>query len=160
MPLIQGSTTPKANAVATAASTACPPALSTRAPITDAVRFWLTTMPPREQALNLRTCRRRDRLGERALSAWPTGVARICARLAFGLANLRPIASLSEPRGTARHPCAKRELHHTGSVAVATSRSPSYGAFSTSSRGTADPCPWHPIGSPRYRCQHCVSQHH
>src|SRR6516225_2635709 len=30
-------------------------------------------MPPREQALNLRTCRRRDRLGERALSAWPTG---------------------------------------------------------------------------------------
>ena len=66
MPLIHGSTTPTAKAAATAASTACPPAFSTRAPISDAARFCVTTMPPRERTEGLRTDRRRDKLGERA----------------------------------------------------------------------------------------------
>jgi hypothetical protein len=64
MPFIHGSTTPIAKAAAMAASTACPPAFRTRAPTSDAARFCVTTIPPRERAEGLRTRRRCDRLGE------------------------------------------------------------------------------------------------
>src|SRR5687768_1393839 len=66
MPLIQGSTTPTASAVATAASAACPPSFSTRAPISDATRFCDTTMPPLERTDGLLTWRWRDRFGDSA----------------------------------------------------------------------------------------------
>ena len=55
-PLFHGSTAASAKPVATAASTALPPAASTRAPASPATRFWVATMPPRERASGLRTC--------------------------------------------------------------------------------------------------------
>jgi len=45
MPLIQGSATPTAKAVAIAASTALPPPRSTSAPISAATRWWDATTP-------------------------------------------------------------------------------------------------------------------
>src|SRR5256714_1050377 len=53
-PLLHGSTTASAKAVATTASTALPPAASTSAPTWAAVPFCAATMPPREEALGLR----------------------------------------------------------------------------------------------------------
>src|SRR5262249_18817494 len=46
IPLIHGSRTPSAKLVATAASTALPPAASTSAPTEAASRLWEATMPP------------------------------------------------------------------------------------------------------------------
>src|SRR6516164_3482280 len=55
-PLLHGSTTASARAVATTASTALPPAASTSAPTPAAVPFCATTTPPRDDALGLRIC--------------------------------------------------------------------------------------------------------
>src|SRR5689334_9193261 len=54
-PLFHGSTALRARAVATAASTALPPALSISAPIRAAVPLCDATMPPREAATGFRT---------------------------------------------------------------------------------------------------------
>src|SRR5437870_2204283 len=54
-PVLHGSTTASANAVATTASTAVPPAASASAPIWAAAPFCAATMPPREDAPGLRT---------------------------------------------------------------------------------------------------------
>src|SRR5919198_5147948 len=54
-PVLHGSTTASANAVATTASTAVPAAASASAPIWAAVPFCAATMPPREDAPGLRT---------------------------------------------------------------------------------------------------------
>src|ERR1700736_5425029 len=57
MPLIQGSSTPSANVVATTASTQSPPAASTSAPTSAALRDCAATMPPLELTAGLRmTC--------------------------------------------------------------------------------------------------------
>ena len=66
MPFIHGSATPIAKEAATAASTALPPAFSTRAPTSEAIRFCVTTMPPRERADGLVTVRFREKLGDSA----------------------------------------------------------------------------------------------
>src|SRR5690348_82970 len=54
-PLFHGSTALRAKAVATTASTALPPALSTSAPIRAAVPLCDATTPPREAATGFRT---------------------------------------------------------------------------------------------------------
>src|SRR5690349_12388039 len=54
-PLIQGSTAPSASEVATAASTALPPASRTAAPTAAAWRFWALTIPPLAVTAGLRT---------------------------------------------------------------------------------------------------------
>src|SRR5262245_59464556 len=81
MTLIHGSTTPTAKAAATAASRGGPPAFRTLAPTSDAARFCVTTIPPRERAESLRTRRRCDRLGE-------TTETVLCMMRGFGLDQL------------------------------------------------------------------------
>src|SRR3954453_7182165 len=56
MPLIQGSSTPSANVVATTASTQSPPAASTAAPTSAAFRDCAATMPPLDVTTGLRIC--------------------------------------------------------------------------------------------------------
>ena len=55
-PLFHGSMAAKARAVATAASTALPPATRTATPARAASRDWLATMPRRPVAAGLVTC--------------------------------------------------------------------------------------------------------
>jgi hypothetical protein len=54
-PLFHGSTVASARPVATAASTALPPALSILTPASPAILFCVATTPPRERASGLRT---------------------------------------------------------------------------------------------------------
>src|SRR3954470_24314706 len=56
MPLIQGSNTPSAKVVATTASTQSPPAASTSAPTSAALRDCAATIPPFEMTAGLRIC--------------------------------------------------------------------------------------------------------
>src|ERR1700737_4037267 len=55
-PLIQGSSTPSANVVAITASMQSPPAASTAAPTSAALRDCAATMPPLETTAGLRIC--------------------------------------------------------------------------------------------------------
>src|SRR5690606_30537023 len=61
-PLIQGSSTPSAKEVATAASRASPPASRTSAPAWAASRCCAATMPPRLETAGLRTTWEREKL--------------------------------------------------------------------------------------------------
>src|ERR1700761_2635521 len=97
MPLIQGSTTPKAKAVATAASTALPPASRIAAPAFEASTCCETTMPPRPVRAGLLSCQ-------------VSGCARLI-RLLPGLLLSRPVDAGGSQRIDSADPPPERPLH-------------------------------------------------
>src|SRR3954464_9266818 len=81
MPLIHGSSTPRANVVATTASMQSPPAASTLAPTSAALRDCAATIPPLETTAALRIC---WLLLNWSCTVWPSSLGFVGERLPIG----------------------------------------------------------------------------